>query len=162
GRLLIGRPRRAGARRRCRTMLGGRAARPGRVGIAAPRIGKVMRRPCTAIDPQAIPTEGIGLAQATHPDRPKSAFTRSHGLLQPRRPRLSAPGTRKGVRMSLGRRFFRYSRWDALLALSGVGIVALLVWWFLYFPSLPWWVTALAFTAAAWSYCWNLQCISHN
>src|SRR5436305_1851055 len=60
------------------------------------------------------------------------------------------------------RRFFRYLRWDALLAVSGVGIVALLVGWFLGFQVLPWWATALAFTAILWSYCWNLQCISHN
>src|ERR1700712_1231275 len=64
--------------------------------------------------------------------------------------------------MSDNRRFFRTSRWDALLAVSGVGIVALLVGWFLSFRVLPWWATALAFTAAAWSYCWNLQCVSHN
>ena len=64
--------------------------------------------------------------------------------------------------MSAPRPFFRYSRWDALLALSGVGIIALLLWSFLCFHSLSWGATALAFTAAAWSYCWNLQCISHN
>ena len=64
--------------------------------------------------------------------------------------------------MSEARRFLRYSRWDALLALSGVGIVALLVGWFLCFRSWPWWATAVAFIAATWSYCWNLQCISHN
>ena len=57
---------------------------------------------------------------------------------------------------------FRYSRWDALLALSGAGIVALLTGSFLYFDDLPRWAIVLAFTAAAWSYCWNLQCISHN
>src|SRR5262249_19667098 len=36
------------------------------------------------------------------------------------------------------------------------------LWSFLCFNGLSWWVTALAFTAVAWSYCWNLQCISHN
>ncbi len=60
------------------------------------------------------------------------------------------------------RPFFRYSPWDALLVLSGIGIVALLLWSFLCFDRLSWWVTALAFAAAAGSYCWNLQCISHN
>jgi fatty acid desaturase len=45
---------------------------------------------------------------------------------------------------------------------SGVGIVVLLVGSLLTFEQLPWWALALAFTAAAWSYCWNLQCISHN
>jgi fatty acid desaturase len=57
---------------------------------------------------------------------------------------------------------FRYSRWDALLALSGAAIVALLFGSFVLFDDLPWWAIGLAFIAAAWSYCWNLQCISHN
>ncbi len=64
--------------------------------------------------------------------------------------------------MSRPTALFRHSRWDALLALAGVGIVALLLGPFLYFDDLPWWALALAFAAAAWSYCWNLQCISHN
>jgi fatty acid desaturase len=64
--------------------------------------------------------------------------------------------------MPAARPFFRYSPWDALLALSGVGLVALLLGSFLCFASMPWWLTALAFTAIAWGYCWNLQCISHN
>jgi fatty acid desaturase len=57
---------------------------------------------------------------------------------------------------------FRFSRWDALLALNGAAIVALLVGSFVFFDDLPWWAIGVAFMAAAWSYCWNLQCISHN
>jgi fatty acid desaturase len=64
--------------------------------------------------------------------------------------------------MSPQRRFFRYSAYDALPALCGVGIVALIFWTFLGFNSLPWWFLAPAFVAIAWSYCWNMQCISHN
>lgn len=64
--------------------------------------------------------------------------------------------------MSRTRPFFRYSPWDALVALGGVGIVALIFWTFLCFRSLSWWVLAPAYVAIAWSYCWNLQCISHN
>jgi fatty acid desaturase len=64
--------------------------------------------------------------------------------------------------MSALRAMFRYSPWDAVLALSGVGIVALIVWTFVGFHTLPWWVLAPAFIAIMWSYCWNLQCISHN
>jgi fatty acid desaturase len=60
------------------------------------------------------------------------------------------------------RPFFRYSVWDAIPALCGVGIVALIFWTFLSFDSLPWWVLVPAFVAIAWSYCWNMQCISHN
>ena len=60
------------------------------------------------------------------------------------------------------RGFFRYGAWDALPALGGVGIVALLFGTFLAFDSLPWWVLAPAFIAVMWSYCWNLQCVSHN
>jgi fatty acid desaturase len=58
--------------------------------------------------------------------------------------------------------FFRYSAWDALPAVSGVGIVALIFWTFLDFSNLSWWVLVPAFCAVAWSYCWNMQCISHN
>lgn len=64
--------------------------------------------------------------------------------------------------MSPRRGLFRYSAYDAVPALCGLGIVALIVWTFLCFPSLPWWVLVLAFLAVAWSYCWNMQCISHN
>jgi fatty acid desaturase len=58
--------------------------------------------------------------------------------------------------------FFRFSRLDAIVALAGVGIVGLIFWTFLAFDSLSWWVLAPAYVAIAWSYCWNLQCISHN
>ena len=64
--------------------------------------------------------------------------------------------------MSTIRPFFRYSVYDAIPALCGVGIVALILWTFLCFHSLPWWVLVPAFLAVAWSYCWNMQCISHN
>jgi fatty acid desaturase len=64
--------------------------------------------------------------------------------------------------MSPIRPIFRYSVVDAVPALCGVGIVALIFWTFLCFNSLSWWVLALAFMAIAWSYCWNMQCISHN
>jgi fatty acid desaturase len=64
--------------------------------------------------------------------------------------------------MSRFRPFFRYTPWDALPALSGVLIVALIFCTFLCFDSLSWWVLVPAYTAIAWSYCWNLQCISHN
>jgi fatty acid desaturase len=57
---------------------------------------------------------------------------------------------------------FRYSPSDAIPALCGVAIVAFFVWTFLAFDSLPWWAVVVAFVAAAWCYCWNLQCISHN
>jgi fatty acid desaturase len=57
---------------------------------------------------------------------------------------------------------FRTSRWDALLALGGVGIVALFFGSLVTFDDLPWWAVAVSFCMAAWSYCWNLQCISHN
>jgi fatty acid desaturase len=60
------------------------------------------------------------------------------------------------------RPFFRYNKADAFLALAGVGIVALIFWTFLGFHTLPWWVLTLGFIAIMWSYCWNLQCISHN
>jgi fatty acid desaturase len=43
-----------------------------------------------------------------------------------------------------------------------MGIVAAIFWTFLCFDSLPLWVLAPAFIAILWSYCWNLQCISHN
>ena len=64
--------------------------------------------------------------------------------------------------MSGVRSFFRCSAWDVLPALGGVGIVALIFWTFLCFDSLSWWVLVPCFIAIMWSYCWNLQCISHN
>jgi fatty acid desaturase len=58
--------------------------------------------------------------------------------------------------------FFRHNYYDVVPALCGVGIFVLIGWTFLGFATLPWWVLALAFIAIAWSYCWNMQCISHN
>ena len=58
--------------------------------------------------------------------------------------------------------FFRYSRYDAVVAACGVLNVAFLLWTFLAFSSLPWWGAGLAFFVLSWAYCWNLQCISHN
>jgi fatty acid desaturase len=60
------------------------------------------------------------------------------------------------------RPFFRYSAFDAIPALCGVGIVAVIFWTFLGFHHLSWWLLVPAFFAIAWSYCWNMQCISHN
>jgi fatty acid desaturase len=59
-------------------------------------------------------------------------------------------------------RFFRVSAFDAIPAACTVGIVALILWTFLSWHSLPWWGLAAAFAAVAVSYCWNLQCLSHN
>jgi fatty acid desaturase len=64
--------------------------------------------------------------------------------------------------LSAKRPFFRYSPYDALPALCGVGQVAFLLWTFVAFPTLPWWALVLAFLVVAGAYCWNLQCISHN
>jgi fatty acid desaturase len=58
--------------------------------------------------------------------------------------------------------FFRYSRFDAILAFCGIANVAFLLWTFVAFPTLPRWAIALCFVGAMWFYCWNLQCISHN
>jgi fatty acid desaturase len=62
----------------------------------------------------------------------------------------------------LPRPFFRSSAWDAIPALCGIGIVALIFCTFLNFHSLSWSFLGPAFVAIAWSYCWNMQCISHN
>jgi len=51
---------------------------------------------------------------------------------------------------------------DAIPALCGVGIVVAIFWTLVCFDSLSWWVLVPAFIAIMWSYCWNLQCISHN
>src|SRR5438309_3559322 len=59
-------------------------------------------------------------------------------------------------------RLLRHSAWYYLPSLGGVGIVALIFWTWLCFGSLSWWVLVPCFTAIMWSYCWNLQCISHN
>jgi fatty acid desaturase len=56
----------------------------------------------------------------------------------------------------------RHSAWDAIPALCGLGIVALLLYTFLWFDRLSWLVLVPTFLAVTWSYCWNLQCISHN
>ncbi|MFL5242636.1 MAG: fatty acid desaturase family protein [Gemmataceae bacterium] len=62
----------------------------------------------------------------------------------------------------MSRPFFRSSWWDAIPALCGIGIISLILWTFLSFHSLSWWVLGPSFIAIAWSYCWNMQCISHN
>jgi fatty acid desaturase len=60
------------------------------------------------------------------------------------------------------RPLFRYSVADVIIVLCGVGIVGVIFWTFLCFNTLAWWVLAPAFIFVMWSYCWNLQCISHN
>jgi fatty acid desaturase len=60
------------------------------------------------------------------------------------------------------RPFFRHSSYDSVVALCGVAQAAFLFWTFLAFPSLSWWVIVPSFIIVAFSYCWNLQCISHN
>ncbi len=64
--------------------------------------------------------------------------------------------------MGQTRSFFRYNTWDVLPALGGVGILALLLWTFLEFDNLSIGILIPAFFAVMWSYCWNLQCVSHN
>jgi fatty acid desaturase len=64
--------------------------------------------------------------------------------------------------MSAKRSFFRYTPYDVIPALGGVGHVAFLLWTFVAFPTLPGWALALAFLTYAVLICWNLQCISHN
>jgi fatty acid desaturase len=64
--------------------------------------------------------------------------------------------------MTRSRSFFRYTPYDAVVALSGVAIVALILTSFAYFDQLSWWAATAAFLAIAYSYCWNMQCISHN
>jgi fatty acid desaturase len=56
----------------------------------------------------------------------------------------------------------RYSNYDVIPVLAGVGIVAFILWTFISFSTLPIWILIPAFVAVTWSYCWNLQCISHN
>jgi fatty acid desaturase len=60
------------------------------------------------------------------------------------------------------RPLFRYTAYDAFPAACGIAIVALMIWTFVAFESLSWWVLAPAFFALAWSYTWNMNCISHN
>jgi fatty acid desaturase len=64
--------------------------------------------------------------------------------------------------MFKARHFFRYSVYDAFPAVGGLGIVVAIFCTFLCFNNLPRWVLVPAFIAIAWSYWWNLQCISHN
>jgi fatty acid desaturase len=64
--------------------------------------------------------------------------------------------------MSATRSLWRYSPLDAIPAFCGIGLFSLFLWTFLWFDSLPWWILAVAFVAITWSYCWNLQCLSHN
>ena len=64
--------------------------------------------------------------------------------------------------MSRSRTFFRYSPYDAIPAFCVVAIVALIVWTCVAYRTLSWWLLVSAFVAVAWSYCWNMQCLSHN
>jgi fatty acid desaturase len=64
--------------------------------------------------------------------------------------------------MSRSFTFFRHSNYDIIPAFAGLGIVALILWTWLVFSSLSIWLLVPAFIVVAWSYCWNLQCISHN
>jgi fatty acid desaturase len=64
--------------------------------------------------------------------------------------------------MARARSFFRSGPIDAIPALCVVGIVSLIVWTCLACRQLSWWVLVSAFLAVTWSYCWNLQCLSHN
>jgi fatty acid desaturase len=64
--------------------------------------------------------------------------------------------------MARSRSLFRYSTMDAVLAVSAAGSVALIVATLLCFENLSGWVLGTSFLVIAWSYCWNLQCISHN
>jgi fatty acid desaturase len=64
--------------------------------------------------------------------------------------------------MSARRSLFRYSGYDAVPALCGLGNVALLVGTFVYFDHLPAWARVAAFLATIFCYCWNVQSISHN
>ena len=58
--------------------------------------------------------------------------------------------------------FFRYTPLDALPALCVVGIVGLICGSWLAFDALSWWLLAPAFVVIAWSYCWNMQSLSHH
>jgi fatty acid desaturase len=64
--------------------------------------------------------------------------------------------------MSARARLFRYSSWDAIPALCGLGSVALLVAICLFYAVLPGWALAAAFALVIFAYCWNVQSISHN
>jgi fatty acid desaturase len=60
------------------------------------------------------------------------------------------------------RRLFRYHVLDAVPALCGLGLVALLIGTFLGYDYLSPVVLVPAFILVTLSYVWNLQCISHN
>src|SRR3982074_3466872 len=64
--------------------------------------------------------------------------------------------------MSNMRPFFRYSPYDIIPALCGVGIVTAMFCTCWFFPALSWRLLVPAFIVITWAYCWNLQCISHN
>jgi fatty acid desaturase len=63
--------------------------------------------------------------------------------------------------MSPPRPFFRHSPLDAIPALCGAAVVALLFGSFLCFDRLSGWVLVPAFLAVAGSSCWNRQCVAH-
>src|SRR5438105_2431013 len=71
-------------------------------------------------------------------------------------------GRKRGTEAMSLRPFFRYSAIDAIPAFCGAGIVALIFWTLFAYASLSGWLWAAAFFTVAWSYCWNMQCISHN
>ena len=60
------------------------------------------------------------------------------------------------------RRLFRYSAYDAIPALGAIVHTALLVGTFALFHHLPAWLLGLAFCVIVFTYCWNVQSISHN
>ena len=62
----------------------------------------------------------------------------------------------------MARPLFRYTPRDAWPALSGVAILALHVVTFVGQSRWPFALRAAAFLGLAYSYWWNLQCISHN
>jgi fatty acid desaturase len=64
--------------------------------------------------------------------------------------------------MSARRSLFRYTLYDSIPTLCAVGNLALVVGTCVCFPILPEWALAVAFTAVACCYCWNVQSISHN
>jgi fatty acid desaturase len=64
--------------------------------------------------------------------------------------------------MTRPRSIFRYTAYDAIPALSVVGIVALIFGTLVGYAVMPWWLLVPAFLALAASYLWNLQCLSHN
>jgi fatty acid desaturase len=60
------------------------------------------------------------------------------------------------------RSFFRYSLYDLIPALGGLGHFGFLLWTFLAYRGLPWWAVTASFLTYSLLICWNLQCISHN